>query len=405
MEVSEDLVIVGAGIGGVATALGLHRLGLRSLVLESADSLRASGFALTQWSNAWKAMDALGVGGLLRQHHPQLRRLTVTSNVTGETVTDLTFTRSGESNDVEVRCVSRQMLVETLSKQLPQGTIRFGSKVVSIEQDRKSCLIHLADGTLIRAKVLIGCDGVNSVVAKWLGLPGLVSTGRSSIRGLAHYPEGHGFEPRFAQFFGNGARFGILPCDERTIYWFCTLLFNPQDDATTKDDPLKLREIVLSGIEGAPEAVSVVEHTDLNSIMCSPLRYRSPWTMLWGHELCKGKVTVIGDAMHPMTPDIGQGGCSALEDAVVLVRCLGEALLGITGSEEQRDQRVKEGLEKYVKQRRGRWFRLILTAYWVGRLQQSGGTAISFLRNRFMVGMLSWVTVQTSMFDCGKLQG
>ncbi|KAF3780240.1 Serine/threonine-protein phosphatase [Nymphaea thermarum] len=77
------------------------------------------------------------------------------------------------------------------------------------------------------------------------------------------------------------------------------------NDATTKDDPLKLREIVLSGIEGALEAVSVVEHTDLNSIMCSPPRYRSPWTMLWGHEVCKGKVTVTGDAMQPMTPDIG----------------------------------------------------------------------------------------------------
>ncbi|KAF3772614.1 hypothetical protein EJ110_NYTH57430 [Nymphaea thermarum] len=51
----------------------LSRLGLRSLVLELADSLRASGFALTQWSNAWKAMDALGVGDLLRQHHTQLR--------------------------------------------------------------------------------------------------------------------------------------------------------------------------------------------------------------------------------------------------------------------------------------------------------------------------------------------
>uniref|UniRef100_A0A5K0Z329 FAD-binding domain-containing protein n=1 Tax=Nymphaea colorata TaxID=210225 RepID=A0A5K0Z329_9MAGN len=92
-----------------------------------------------------------------------------------------------------------------------------------------------------------------------------------------------------------------------------------------KTTPLKLREIVLSEIERALEAVSVVEHTDLNSIMCSSLRYRSPWMMLWGHEVCMGKVTVTGDAMQPMTPDIGQGGCCALENAVVLVRCLGEA--------------------------------------------------------------------------------
>ncbi|KAF3794130.1 hypothetical protein EJ110_NYTH08174 [Nymphaea thermarum] len=99
-------------------------------------------------------------------------------HVTREIVTNLPFTRSGESNDVEGRCVSRQMPVETLSKQLPHGTIRFRSKVVSIEQVGKSCLIHLANGTLIRAMVLIGCDGVNYIVAKRLGLLGLVSTGR-----------------------------------------------------------------------------------------------------------------------------------------------------------------------------------------------------------------------------------
>ncbi|PRQ24998.1 putative 3-hydroxybenzoate 6-monooxygenase [Rosa chinensis] len=69
MQVVEDVVIVGAGISGLTTALGLHRLGIRSLVLESFDSLRITGFALTTWTNAWKALDAIGVGDHLRQQH------------------------------------------------------------------------------------------------------------------------------------------------------------------------------------------------------------------------------------------------------------------------------------------------------------------------------------------------
>ncbi|XP_024032497.1 monooxygenase 2-like [Morus notabilis] len=72
MEVVEDVVIVGAGIAGLTTSLGLHRLGIRSLVLESADSSRITGFALLTWTNAWKALDAVGVGDSLRKLHEQL---------------------------------------------------------------------------------------------------------------------------------------------------------------------------------------------------------------------------------------------------------------------------------------------------------------------------------------------
>lgn len=71
-------------------------------------------------------------------------------------------------------------------------------------------------------KVLIGCDGVNSIVAKWLGLQDPVSVGRSAIRGFVDYPDGHGFEPKFHGYFGGGVRYGCIPCDERSIYWFCT---------------------------------------------------------------------------------------------------------------------------------------------------------------------------------------
>ncbi|GLT71443.1 hypothetical protein SLA2020_434590 [Shorea laevis] len=71
--VDEDIVIVGAGIAGLTTSLGLHRLGIRSLVLESSSSLRITGCALTTWTNGWRALDAVGLGDSLRQHHQQLR--------------------------------------------------------------------------------------------------------------------------------------------------------------------------------------------------------------------------------------------------------------------------------------------------------------------------------------------
>ena len=77
-------------------------------------------------------------------------------------------------------------------------------------------------------KVLIGCEGINSVVAKWLGFKQAVASGRSSIRGYTKFKDSHGFGSKFLQFFGNGVRSGFLSCDDKTIYWFFTWYTSPQ---------------------------------------------------------------------------------------------------------------------------------------------------------------------------------
>lgn len=98
----EDIVIVGAGISGLTTSLGLHRLGLRSVVLESSDRLRITGFALSLWTNAWRALDAVAIAHSLRQHFLQLRGFQVASNVTGLS-SEMTIGGKGKDNrDLEV---------------------------------------------------------------------------------------------------------------------------------------------------------------------------------------------------------------------------------------------------------------------------------------------------------------
>ncbi|RWW45318.1 hypothetical protein BHE74_00048847 [Ensete ventricosum] len=291
-------------------------------------------------------------------------------------------------------------------------------------------LLHLADGSTLRAKVLIGCDGINSAVAKWLGLKEPTLSGRCAARGFAMFEEGHGFKPVFTQYFGRGCRAGLLPCDDNNMYWFVTwaagangefpacmfgfLLYNTLRfacfaDEEMKKDAVEVKEFVLRKLKSTKipqEVVQVVERSELSSVASAHLRYRSPFDLLWG-DVSRGNVCVTGDAFHPMTPDIGQGGCSALEDGVVLAKCLGEALIrgreGGGGEEDQGSSRVEAALKKYADARRWRSFELVATAYVMGVIQQGGNWATRLLRDQLLPGAMAKKYTRLADFDCGKL--
>ncbi|WVY98756.1 hypothetical protein V8G54_030907 [Vigna mungo] len=407
-ELVEDIVIVGAGIAGLTTSLGLHRLGIPSLVLESSDTLRVTGFALSIWQNAWKALDAVGVGDILRRQHLQLNGIVTTSLVTGQQTAAMPFRETGNRKDIEIRCVKRKSLLEALVNELPTGTIRYSSKVVGIEESGFYKIIHLADGTTIKAKVLIGCDGVNSLVAKWLGFKKASFTGRYSIRGFAEFKNNHGFEPRFMRFSGKGIRAGAVPCNEKAVYWFFTWIPTSQEKEL-EENPAKLKQYVLEKLENMPSDVrAFIEKTEVDSFLSSPLRYRHPWDLMLGN-ISKGNACVGGDAFHPMTPDLGQGGCCALEDGVVLARCLAEAFSEEPGrGVEEKDaevhyKKIEESLKKYAKERRWRSIDVTATAYMVGSIQQAESKLVTFLRENILATFLVRQYFKKSSYDCGKL--
>ncbi|KAI3994839.1 hypothetical protein MKX01_037390, partial [Papaver californicum] len=380
---STNIVIVGAGISGLSTSLGLHRLGLGSLVLETSDCLRVTGFAFLTCANGWKALDALGIADTLRQQHELLQGLVAISTITGRPTSEISFKNRQENSSGgghEVRFVGRKLLLETLANELPHGTIRFNSKVVF--EDGYSKLVHLADGSVIRNKVLIGCDGVNSVVAKWLRLEEATFIGRAIIRGLASFEEDeeHHFGSNFLQLFGKGCRSGFVPCNKKTVHWFFEY-----NSATLpeEEEPSKLKQYVLDNLgEKAPkEVIDVVKKTNLGSIISSPLRTRMPWKVYFGN-IYRNNVCVAGDALHPMTPDIGQGACASLEDGIILARCLGQALSSSPENptaksvfkdevisdreEEELYFQVGEGFDKFARERRWRsWISLLLLIIWV----------------------------------------
>ncbi|KAJ0475303.1 putative FAD-binding domain, FAD/NAD(P)-binding domain superfamily [Helianthus annuus] len=285
-EEDVDILIVGAGLAGLTTALSLHRLGLRSLVLESSDSLRITGYALSLWTNAWRALDVVGIGSTLRKKSTQIKGFKIASLDTGLFTSEQALDKDGKFEGYESRCVKRKDLLEAIVNELPPDTIRYSSKVATIDELGRYKLVRLADGSILKTKVLIGCDGVKSVVAKWLGLERPISDGRLAIRGLVEFPDGSCSDPIFHVKFGGGVRFGSLPVDENTVYWFCTFIPSqvPSYEEDWKVNPIKVKQFVLSRIHKMPqEAQDVVERTKLSNISCAKLKFRSPWNVLFGN--------------------------------------------------------------------------------------------------------------------------
>jgi len=243
------------------------------------------------------------------------------------------------------------------------------------------------------------------VVAKWLGLPKPILSGRSATRGLAEYPAGHGFGPEILQFIGHGFRSGVLPCSDTSVYWNYTWYPSPAD-GDAEESVAKMRSHVVAKLRGAKipaEALEVIERSEMSDVASSPLRFRSPLALVRG-SISRGGVCVAGDALHPMTPELGQGGCAALEDGVVLARCLGEAFSHCHGHEQDDEgRRVKAALEKYAEARRWRSIQLITAAYVVGFIQQSNNAVVRFVRDKFLSGLLAKTLVAMADYDCGTL--
>ncbi|KAL3370671.1 hypothetical protein AABB24_007628 [Solanum stoloniferum] len=385
----QEIVIVGGGLCGLATALALHRKGIKSVVLEKSETLRSAGAAIGVLPNGWKALDQLGVASHLRTTALPLQGMRITWMDKGNEK----FTPY--KNIGEVRCLKRSDIVETFADALPPNTIRFGCDIVSVEMDPITFLpsLLLSNGKRIGAKVLIGCDGWRSIVASFLGLKPAKTFRNCAIRGLTSYPNGHSFPLEFARLIIGQTAVGRLPITDKLVHWFVAV--QQGTDAKFPQDTQFIKQRAMEAVSGHPADVQeMIEKCDLDSLSFAHLKYRAPWDLVFGNFREK-TVTVAGDAMHVMGPFLGQGGSSGIEDAVVLGRNLAKTINGSCFDHE-------EALDRYIKERKMRVVKLATQSYLTALL----------IENRPMLTKIVVVAVMAIFFrnqnahtqyDCGLL--
>ncbi|KAI3911102.1 hypothetical protein MKW92_012206 [Papaver armeniacum] len=394
------IVIVGGGICGLATALALHKKGLESVVLERSETVRTTGATILILSNGWRALDQLGVSTQLRQ---------IANLITAYRDVSLD---NGKQEEIpimkeELRCLKRLDLVQTLADNLPRNTIRFGCHAVAVKLDSLTSqpIVQLHDGTSIKCKVVIGCDGVNSVVSDFIGLKATRSFSTCGVRGFTNYPSGHGFINEFLRIRKNNLIFCRTPVNENRMYWFVGLPWTSCDLKDSSEPNIIKQATIKSIMDFPPDVTEIVKQSDLDSLTLTNIRYRAPWDISLGN-FRKGTVIVAGDAMHVMGPFLGQGGSAALEDAIVLARNLAKEMC-TRGSERTGKQimQVKIGaaMDRFVKERRMRLVKLSSQAYLIGMLlEPSSGR---FTKLLIIVALVVFFSNSNghAKYNCGHL--
>jgi salicylate hydroxylase len=312
--------LTGGGVGGLAAAVAMRRLGHRVAVFEQTSKYQRVGADINLTPNAVRALDGLGVGDALRETAARPTHRISRTWDTGEETSRLEMADSAERRyGAPQLTIHRADLLAALEAKLPGDIVQFGRKVTGIDNGPDAVAIRFADGSEETVDVLIGADGIHSAVrAAMFGPEHPEFTGLVAYRTVV--PRAKLSVPNldaFTKWWGPSPSVQIVtfPLNKGTeTFVFAT---TPQDDWrheswTMPGDVEELRRVYANF---HPEATALLAAA--TQVMKSALYVREPM-LAWS----AGRTTLLGDACHPMVPFMAQGACMAIEDAVVLSRAL-----------------------------------------------------------------------------------
>jgi 2-polyprenyl-6-methoxyphenol hydroxylase-like FAD-dependent oxidoreductase len=301
-------IVVGAGIGGLATAIALERAGVEPIVIERAPQLREAGFGLVVSANAVTALRSLGLGDAVAAHGTRVRRAEI-RNPRNDLLTRIDY----EALGWETYGILRSELQEVMRAAVPTERLRLGMTCVGATEGGQALL----DGAEpVVGDLVVGADGIRSTVRRSLfGDETLRYGGHRAWRAGTRFDDER-VRDRFVEVWGVGGGFGFGPAGTGRVYWYCFEAVPEGAPAPERPRDEFLRRYG-TWFEPIP---ALIESTEQDAIEPT-FTYDRPPRRTWG----RGRVTLLGDAAHPMKPNIGQGAAQALEDAVVLGSCVAES--------------------------------------------------------------------------------
>lgn len=353
------VIVIGAGIGGLAAALGLQRRGFTVTVYERGAEIREFGAGVVIAPNARRALRDLGIDAELERLSSSVPAMHTCRYATGQIVSTNRNDHIAEKQGMGVLLVHRGDLHGLLREAVrgnDAGALRPDYTFVALEQDSVSVTVRFANGASDRADVVVGADGNTSAVRSFL-FPGEAPRFNGQVAFRALVPD------ELVPDVVRERQLAMYPAPRRYLLHYplrggrlMNVIGCGQSESWHEEGwsiPATNEEFATHYADLAPEVVELIRRIPPGALFKWGLRDRDPlatWTA--------GRVTMLGDAAHPMTPFLGQGACMALEDALLLSRAFAAAVT------------VDEALARYEAARRPRGTNVQLWSREEGRALQ-----------------------------------
>ncbi len=384
-RVQMKAIVIGAGIGGMCAAIALQRVGIESEVYEAVKENKPVGAALSVWPNGVKCLNHLGLKEAFRQLGGPMNYMAYHDHQHGQVMTRFSLepliTSVGERPYPVARAELQTMLIESYGI----DAVCFGKRVCGIEETAHGVTAQFEDGTLASGDFLVAADGTHSTIRPYV-LGHAVErryAGYVNWNGLVRIDESIAPHDQWTTYVGQGKRASVMPVAGNRFYFFFDVPLPTglaHDRSTLRADLMRYFE---DWAEPVHKLIAAIDPATTNRIEIHDIE---PFD-----RLVRGRVALLGDAGHSTTPDIGQGACAAMEDAVVLALALQTNSLGIEDAllryQDKRCSRVKDLVLKARKRcdvTHGK--EMSVTHNWYGELQNETGERILASMRETIVG-------------------
>ncbi|MGN2484901.1 FAD-dependent urate hydroxylase HpxO [Acinetobacter calcoaceticus] len=340
-----NVVIIGAGMGGLTTGIALKKFGHQVRIYEQTEKVLPVGAAISLWSNGVKCLNYLGLTEKIAQLGGQMDDLAYVDGLTGDVMTQFSLLPLIEEVGQRPYPVARADLQNMLMDEFGRDQIYLGKKMVSLDDKADFVEVHFADGSSTQADLVIGADGTHSITRAYV-LGQQVQrryAGYVNWNGLVEISEDLAPAQQWTTYVGEGKRASLMPVADGKFYFFLDVPL-PAGLENNRDEYKKLLKQYFA--DWCLPVQQLIERLDPQKTNRVEIYDIEPFTQFY-----KGRVVILGDAAHSTTPDIGQGGCQAMEDAIYLARSLQINTLG-----------VEDALRRYQNKRNERANELVLRA-------------------------------------------